>query len=225
MQLSPERFRDQLASLTRAVRSISGYPVSYRSGRFGFDASHTAALEQAGYLVDSSVQPLFCETHRGGPDFVDAPLRPYWLSYDSAVRPGNSSVLEVPVSAALNRRVPTWLARAYGRAPRPYQTKRVLRLLRVVKTVWLRPSFSSLDEMNALCQTTGGLWRARPQRHLSLERSHRRRQPLQQHRVASSTRPRSSSALSELRHSGASRSASDLQRIPRRVEARLIGER
>jgi hypothetical protein len=68
------------------------------------------------------------------------------------VRPGNSSLLEVPVSAALNRRVPGWLARAYGRAPRPYQTKRFLRLARLVKTVWLRPSYSSLDEMKAFAR-------------------------------------------------------------------------
>ncbi len=59
-----------------------------------------------GYLVESSVAPLFYETHKGGPDFVEAPLTPYFLAYDSAVRPGSSNVLEVPVSAGLNRRLP-----------------------------------------------------------------------------------------------------------------------
>lgn len=153
LQISHDRFTHQLASLTNAVKTTAGYaPVSYRSGRFGFHASHTAALEKAGYVVDSSVQPLFYETHKGGPDFVDAPLTPYWLSYDSAVRPGTSSLLEVPVSAALNRRVPRWLARAYARAPRPYQTKRLLRLMHVVKTVWLRPSYSSLEEMKTFAR-------------------------------------------------------------------------
>ena len=148
LELPHERFVGQIASLTGAIRSAVGHsPVSYRSGRFGFHASHTAVLEQAGYLVDTSVQPLFYEAHKGGPDFVDAPLTPYRLSYDSAVKPGTSSVLEVPVSAALDRRVPHWLARAYGRAPLPYHTKRILRLARIVKTVWLRPSYSSLDDM------------------------------------------------------------------------------
>lgn len=153
LQIPHDRFRHQLASLTGAVTRTAGYaPVSYRSGRFGFHAAHTVALEEAGYAVDSSVQPLFYETHKGGPDFVDAPLTPYWLSYDSAVRTGHSSLLEVPVSAALNRRGPQWLARAYGRAPRPYQTKRLLRLMRLVKTVWLRPSYSSLDEMKTFAR-------------------------------------------------------------------------
>ena len=49
-------------------------PVSYRSGRFGFSAAHVVALERQGYLVESSVAPLFYEAHKGGPDFVEAPL-------------------------------------------------------------------------------------------------------------------------------------------------------
>ena len=152
-QIPLPRFEDQLQHLSASIRDVTGRaPVSYRSGRFGFHASHTAVLERAGYLVDTSVQPLFYEAHKGGPDFVDAPSSPYFLSYDSAVRPGDSRVLEVPVSAALNRRLPAWLRRAYGRAPRPYETKRLLRLMRVVKTVWLRPSLSSLDDMKTFAR-------------------------------------------------------------------------
>jgi hypothetical protein len=122
-------------------------PVSYRSGRFGFSASHVAALEEQGYLIESSVAPLFYEAHKGGPDFVEAPLTPYFLAYDSATRPGTSNLLEVPVSASLNHRLPGILQRAYGRAPRPYTTKRILRGLRLLRVRWLRPSWSSLDDM------------------------------------------------------------------------------
>ena len=151
LQIPLDRFTRQLASLTDAISNTAGYaPVSYRSGRYGFDASHTAVLEKAGYLVDTSVHPLLYETHRGGPDFVDAPLTPYLLSYDSTVRPGDSSLLEVPISAALNRSLPQWMVRTYGRAPQPYHTKRFLRLARIVKTCWLRPSYSSLNDMKQL---------------------------------------------------------------------------
>ncbi len=95
-----------------------------------------------------------CSTKRikGGPDFVDAPLTPYFLAYDSATRPGGSSLLEVPISAGSNRSLPAGLVRAYGRAPSPYHTKRVLRLARIVKTCWLRPSYSSLDDMKHLAR-------------------------------------------------------------------------
>jgi hypothetical protein len=153
LEIPLDTFEQQLSRLTAAVAESAGYrPVSYRSGRYGFAAAHTAVLERAGYLVDTSVHPLLYEAHRGGPDFVDAPLAPYFLSYDSAVRAGTSSLLEVPISAALNRSLPHWLVRAYGRAPSPYQTKRILRLARIVKMCVLRPSYSSLDDMKRLAR-------------------------------------------------------------------------
>jgi hypothetical protein len=147
------RFEEQLGELTRAIERHTGRrPVSYRSGRFGFSAAHVSALEKSGYLVESSVAPLFCEAHKGGPDFVGAPPSPYYLAYDDARRPGSSGVLEVPVSAGLNRRAPGWLAQMYGRAPKPYTTKRVLRTLGIARMMWLRPSYSSLADMCALAR-------------------------------------------------------------------------
>lgn len=152
-QLPRLRFEAQLEALTSAIeRAVGRRPVSYRSGRFGFAAEHVAGLERLGYLVESSVTPLFFEAHKGGPEFVEAPLRPYFLAYDSAVTPGTSDVLEVPVSSALNRRLPAWLQYAYARAPQPYTTKRVLRALRLLRMRWLRPSYSSLDDMRALAR-------------------------------------------------------------------------
>jgi peptidoglycan/xylan/chitin deacetylase (PgdA/CDA1 family) len=147
------QFEDQLTRLTDAIESAVGRrPVSYRSGRFGFSAAHVAALERLGYEVESSVAPLFYEAHKNGPDFVDAPLRPYFLAYDSATSPGTSSLLEVPCSAALDRKLPRWMQHAYARAPRPYTTKRVLRKLGVARVRWLRPSYSSLDDMISLAR-------------------------------------------------------------------------
>jgi hypothetical protein len=145
------QFEAQLQSLTEAIATGVGVrPVSYRSGRFGFSAEHVAALERLGYLVESSVAPLFYEAHKGGPEFVEAPLTPYFLAYDHAARPGTSNVLEVPVSAALNRWLPKRLQYAYARAPRPYTTKRLLRVLGLLRLRWLRPSYSSLDDMMSL---------------------------------------------------------------------------
>ena len=105
--LPRRQFEDQLAALTDAIAGAVGTrPVSYRSGRFGFSSDHVSALERQGYLVESSVAPLFYEAHKGGPEFVEAPLTPYFLAYDSATRAGTSNLLEVPVSAALNRWLP-----------------------------------------------------------------------------------------------------------------------
>ena len=147
------QFAAQLASLTDAITAAVGRaPVSYRSGRFGFSAGHVSALERCGYLVESSVAPLFYETHKGGPEFVEAPLRPYFLAYDNATRPGSSNLLEVPVSAALNRRLPRLVQYAYARAPKPYTTKRILRALRLLRMRWLRPSYSSAEDMIGLAR-------------------------------------------------------------------------
>ena len=65
-------------------------------------------------------------------------------------------MLEVPVSAALNRRLPKALQYAYARAPKPYTTKRVLRALRLLRLRWLRPSYSSLDDMIGLARDLAG---------------------------------------------------------------------
>jgi hypothetical protein len=109
-------------------------------------------LEQAGYTVESTVTPLFNESHKGGPDFVGAGLRPYFLAYDDVRRPGSSAVVEVPVSAGLNRSVPRFIERAYARAPRQYFTRRVLRRLGIARMLWLRPSYSSLVDMQNLAR-------------------------------------------------------------------------
>lgn len=153
LSLPLDRFDRQLESLTAAITTAVGRrPISYRSGRFGFAAAHVSSLERQGYLIDSSVAPLFYEAHKGGPDFVGAPLTPYFLAYDDATRPGTSSVLELPISAALNRRLPAWIERLYGRAPRPYTTRRLLRLARIAEVRWLRPSYSSAEHMIALAR-------------------------------------------------------------------------
>jgi hypothetical protein len=151
--LPRSQFAAQLETLTNAIeRAVGRRPVSYRSGRFGFAADHVSGLEHRGYLVESSVAPLFFETHKGGPEFVEAPLKPYFLAYDSAVKAGSSNVLEVPVSAGLNRRLPRFLQYAYARVPRPYTSKRILRALRLLRMRWLRPSYSSLEDMRALAR-------------------------------------------------------------------------
>jgi hypothetical protein len=153
LSLTLAQFDAQLAALTSAITEAVGVaPISYRSGRFGFAAEHVSSLERYGYRIDSSVTPLFYEAHKGGPDFVGAPLAPYYLSYDSATRPGSSAVLELPVSAVLNRRVPAWVEAMYGRAPWSYTTKRMLRLSRIATVQSLRPSYTAADDMIALAR-------------------------------------------------------------------------
>ena len=81
----------QLASADRRDRRGRRRRGRCRIDRDGSGSPPTTspALERHGYLVESSVAPLFYETHKGGPEFVEAPLRPYFLAYDSADRAGH----------------------------------------------------------------------------------------------------------------------------------------
>ena len=67
-------------------------------------------LDELGYLVDSSVDPFFNEKRKGGPSFAGAPITPYFVSRDDPRRAGESDLLEIPITSALDRKWPHWLA-------------------------------------------------------------------------------------------------------------------
>ncbi len=148
------QFEAQLEALTSAIDGGGRGAGRCRTGRAGSVSPPNTSRRSSGSAISSSRAWRRCSTsaHKGGPEFVEAPLTPYFLAYDSAVTPGTTNVLEVPVSAALHRRLPRWLQYAYARAPRPYTTKRVLRALRLARMRWLRPSYSSLDDMRTLAR-------------------------------------------------------------------------
>jgi hypothetical protein len=153
LNLTPEHFASQLERLTDAVAGITGdRPVSYRAGRNGFAGWQVGILEKQGYLVDSSVDPFFNETRKGGPSFAGAPLAPYFVSPEDPRRAGESKLLEIPVTSALDRQWPHWLAAAYADVRSAYTFRRALRLLRIARPIWLRPSYSNRDDMLALAR-------------------------------------------------------------------------
>ncbi|HXV64919.1 MAG TPA: polysaccharide deacetylase family protein [Vicinamibacteria bacterium] len=153
LNLSRDRYREQLGRLTEAVAKISGEaPVSYRAGRNGFAGWHVEILEENGYLVDSSVDPFFNEKRKGGPSFAGAPITPYFVGYDDPRRVGDSRLLEIPVTSALDRRWPRWLETAYADVSHAYHFRRSLRLLGIVRPIWLRPSYSKRKDMLSLAR-------------------------------------------------------------------------
>ncbi len=97
----PERLiNEKLRHLTDQIESAFGCrPVSFRSGRFGFDENLARILSENSYIVDSSVTPFTSWSVnkgmpgiKGGPDFSDKLPFPYIYSF-----PGNS-LLEIPVT-------------------------------------------------------------------------------------------------------------------------------
>ena len=73
-----------------AITEAVGAPPCRTDRAASGSRRHTSSRSNvSGYQVESSVAPLFYEAHKDGPDFVEAPLTPYFLAYDSATRPGH----------------------------------------------------------------------------------------------------------------------------------------
>lgn len=150
--------RELLLNLTEVVRNnFDLSPVSYRAGRFGFDEDSVVLLEEFGYQIDTSVVPLMdfkdhAGEERGGPCFVNAPLWPYYLSKDNVCQPGESQILEIPVSVSFNRGLPEWGQRMYLQTRETNFCRRLLAKLNLLQIIWLYPTFFSVREMGSLCQ-------------------------------------------------------------------------
>ena len=148
-QLPDDVLAIQLKELTEAIESSIGVrPVSYRAGRHGFDTRSLKILESLGYLVDTSIDPLFNETRKGGPSFAGAPVGPYWPNASDVLASGSSLILEIPVSSATHPWLPKILERHYTSLPSIPWRGYLKRL--GVRAVWLRPSYSSVEDAKAL---------------------------------------------------------------------------
>ena len=130
-----EAMRQKIRRLTLTIQDAFGIPViSHRGGRWGFDERYARLLVEQGYKVDSSVTPGVSWRQKAGsrfdrlaPDYSAFPLLPYFADLEDVSRPGDSTLLEVPVTT---RRVPL-------EAP-PARTDGALLNPTVVR--WLRPN-------------------------------------------------------------------------------------
>lgn len=99
--------RDKIAFLTDLLEdAFSTKMLSHRAGRWGFNEVYARLLIKRGYLADCSVTPLHSwkqhpgdPAQDGGSDYSHFPLLPYFVDLDDISRPGNSPLLEIPVTA------------------------------------------------------------------------------------------------------------------------------
>lgn len=139
----------QLTELTQVIETEIGVrPTTYRAGRNGFDGRSLRVLERLGYTVDTSVDPLFNETRKGGRVFAGAPVAPYFPDPEDVRRAGASKVLEIPISSATDPALPKGLEAVYTKLP-PLPYRGWLKRLGL-RAVWLRPSYTPLERMKAL---------------------------------------------------------------------------
>jgi len=151
----------KLEALTSHFEAAFGYkPVSFRAGRFGISSNTVPILTELGYWVDTSVVPgRVMATELTKVDFRRSPEQPYWPRADKPGRKGHTQILEVPVTICRH-----WV----DRCPilRNRAKRLVRRLIRPHRAWWLRPSYSTADEMKLLIEKF--VARYRRQHHLIL---------------------------------------------------------
>lgn len=133
----PDVERSKLTYLTdQFIRAFEHHPVSFRAGRFGIGPRTIGILESLGYAVESSVTPNVDWSSAGSPglSFEGAPTQPYFPARDDPTRPGDSTILEIPIT--IRRRLLNSL---------PGIGKRV-------EPRWLRPTWTSGEALIRLAE-------------------------------------------------------------------------
>lgn len=139
--------REKVKVMTDRLAEVFGRrPTSHRAGRWGFDATYARVLIEHGYTVDCSVTPnvswQFCKgdpSNRGGPDYTDFPESPYFLDPGDIRRPGDSPLLELPVTVIRTRRYPAAVEFTRRRLAGSFFGTRVMRKA-FPNTAWLMPT-------------------------------------------------------------------------------------
>jgi len=150
----------KIENLTAAISINFKKPVSYRAGSYRFDTDSLLILEELGYLVDTSVTPYISWRIEGGLSYINVPLEPYWPDKDDICKEGENRILEVPITIRLNRKMNFFLKNIYLPVlSMPMQSSKFRRLIsniRPIKPIWLRPTYSTYDEMKNLCDILFG---------------------------------------------------------------------
>ncbi len=85
----------KITALIEAVRTNIGIePKVFKAGRYGFNDDTADLLEALGLEIDTSVVPFTDFSPIKGPNFQDAPFRPFWFGK-------NRRLLELPVTRNL----------------------------------------------------------------------------------------------------------------------------
>jgi len=140
---------EKIKNITALFSRQFGYsPTSFRAGRFSAGENTIRSLEKLGYLVDTSVTPHVCwndATREKPVDFSTAPEQPYWMETNNITRKAaHGKILQVPVSIAQRKRNPVRELISSGAG--------LLHPWRKYRNQWLRPYYSSMQEMRFILQ-------------------------------------------------------------------------
>lgn len=150
--LTKDLHEDLIGNLTQKLEATFETKMrSYRAGRYGQNCNGIEILEKYGYLVDSSVvSGVNYHVSQNGTDFSDAPLCPYHPSTSNLAEKGSSRILEIPIT---NIGMAPLIGHRIDSVRRKFPGLwRIFAYSHLVKTIFLRPTFSSLSDMIILCE-------------------------------------------------------------------------
>lgn len=123
--------------------------VSHRAGRWAFNAYYASLLDEFGYHVDCSVTPkvdwrrsIGNPQGQGGTNYFDFPQHAYFLDLNDIAKPGDSTLLEVPMSTQLRY---SGIVNSFKRGIKQFRGKEYQPSVN-----WLRPSGGNVDRMKSV---------------------------------------------------------------------------
>lgn len=154
-EMSRKVEKEKLQNLTNLFKEKFGHsPKSFRAGRFGLSYNSLSLLSSLGYLVDSSITPFYSHqfSDRIRNNYWGAQVQPYFPSKFDYRNKGCLNTLEVPITVVnpFFLKWPRFVVRLMHN--RSFIHKRLLPRLgyKIPKTTWLRPKYSSTEEMIAI---------------------------------------------------------------------------
>jgi hypothetical protein len=139
----------KMKSLHETIRKRFGFaPLSFRSGRFGYNNTVARNLSRLGYKIDTSITPYTDWSTSHGPDFTRFSPRPFRFSSNDAFQEApDGNLIEVPATvgflqADFDRN--SLLFHTLTRTPlRHLKLAAVLKGLKMLNKVWLSPELTS----------------------------------------------------------------------------------
>ncbi len=147
--------REKISVMTNLLEDVfSVKMVSHRAGRWSFDETYAQILIDNGYRVDCSVTPhiswkqmLGDPGKEGGTDFSQFPGEAYFVNLEDISSRGDSSLLEIPVTITLTRRLFIDVFRA---AFKEFSLAQGALNRFFPRIQWLRPNGRNLDHLLAI---------------------------------------------------------------------------
>ncbi len=147
IEYSTEIIREKVNVMTDLLEdTFSEKMISHRAGRWSFNEIYAEVLVEKGYRIDCSVTPYISWKHTlgdpeqsGGTDYCYFPDDAYFLDLKDISQPGDSPLLEIPMTIvprrAIFRRVSTNLSAL------------VRSLNQISQPIWLRPRLGNRKDL------------------------------------------------------------------------------